>query len=229
MNEDRRQIGPRLAGLLAITLLAGCGGHHLAEYDFAERSLAVVFFDAPAPRLWTGGYDMDSDNPLDVMVATGGRVAREMEARRAQARLDSAAARVNLAERMAARTLERTSRYLGTRPVEDEAAADYLLEVDVRGLGLDAGRSSAYLVVTGEAVLLDRRTGREIWDADVDGHDRLTPGVSGTPEVLEDVITAGALSRVSVDEFEEILTGLADFVADRIARELRKDLRGARD
>ena len=165
---------------LAAMILAGagaCGGHHLADYDFVDQSLAVVYFTAPAPRVWTGDYDVEGDSPLEVMVSAGGRVAREVEARRAQARLDSAASRVDLAGRMADRTLERASRYLGTRPVEDEAEADYLLEVDIRHLGLSARRNGAYLVVDGEAVLLDGRTGREIWDADVTGSDRVTPGV----------------------------------------------------
>ncbi|MGK7312931.1 MAG: hypothetical protein ACN0LA_11905 [Candidatus Longimicrobiales bacterium M2_2A_002] len=220
-----------LAGITVLVVLAlqGCGGHHLADYDFADRSLAVVYYTAPAPELWTGGYDVEGDNPLEVVVSAGGRVAREVEARRAQARLDSAASRLDLAEGMAGRTLERASRYLGTRAVEDESEADYLLEVDVRDMGLDAGRDAAYLVVRAEVVLLDGRTGREIWDADVNGRDRLTPGVSGSTDALGDVVTAGALSSVSVDDFETILRRLTDFVADRVARELRSDLRDARD
>ena len=232
MNRKRTVwIRGALAGVAVMLVLAlpGCGGHHLADYDFADRSLAVVYYTALVPELWTGGYDVEGDNPLEVVVAAGGRVAREVEARRAQARLDSAASRLDLAEGMADRTLERASRYLGARPVEEESEADYLLEVDVRHMGLDAGRDAAYLVVRAEVVLLDGRTGREIWDADVRGRDRLTPGVSGSTEVLGDVVTAGALSRVSVDEFETILRRLTDFVADRVARELRSDLRDARD
>jgi len=227
-NASRTRI-LALAGAAALTPTLGCSGHHLDEYDFANQSLAVVYFTAPAPRLWTGGYDVDGDNPLEVVVSAGGRVAREVEARRAQERLDAAAARVDLAGRMAERTLERTSRYLGTRPVEDESEADYLLEVDIRRLGLDAGRHGANLVVVGEAVLLDARTGREIWDADVRGNDRLSPGLWGSPDVLGDVVTAGTLSGISVEDFEQILLALTDFVADRIGRELRGDLRSVRD
>lgn len=226
-----RRLGLTTVAALALMApaLHGCGGNHLAEYDFVDQSLGVVYFTAPAPRLWTGGYDVDGENPLEVVVSAGGRVAREVEARRAQTRLDSAAARVDLAARMADRTLERAGRYLGTRPAEERSDADYLLEVDIRRLGLDAGRHAAYLVVEGEAVLLDGRTGREIWDADVRGRDRLTPALFGSADVLEDVVTAGALSTVSVDEFEQILAQLADYVADRIGRELRGDLRRARD
>jgi hypothetical protein len=221
--------GRRWLMVAAVALLAGCGGHHLAEYDFVDQSLAVVYFGAPAPQLWTGGYDLDTDNPLEAVVSAGGRVVREVEARRAQARLDSAAAGVDLAGRLAARTLERTSRYLGTRPVEEESEADYLMEVDLRRLGLNAYDRGAYLVVEGEAVLLDARTGREIWDADVRGTQRITPGIWSAPDVVGDVVTAGALSGISVAEFEQIVEALTDFVADRIGRELRGDLRSVRD
>ena len=218
-----------LTGLGLLGAIQGCGGHHLAEYDFADQALAVVYFSAPAPELWTGGYSVEGDNALEMVMSAGGRVAREVEGRRAQARLDSAASRLDLAGRMADRTLERAGRYLGTRPVEEESEADYLLEVDVRRMGLDAGRTTADLVVVAEVVLLDARTGREIWNADVNGRDRLTPTVHSSLDVLEDVVTVGALSSVSVDEFEAILKGLTDFVADRVARELRSDLRSVRD
>ena len=223
----------RIAAALAVGILApglwGCGGHNLAEYDFADRTLAVVYFGDPMPELWTGGVDLEGDNPLEVVVNAGGRVAREVEGRRARARLDSAASRIDISARMADRTLERASRYLGTRPVQSEAEADYVMEVDVRRMGLDAQGSAAYLFVRGEAILLDGRTGREIWDADISGTDRLTPSVWGSTDVVGDIVTAGTLGSVSVDEFERLLAGLTDFVADRIARELRGDLRGVRD
>ena len=220
----RRGIRPLALFVLAA---AGCGGHRLADYDFRDRTLAVVYFSAPAPELRTGGYDVDADDPLVAVVAAGGRIAREVQARRARARLDSAATRLDLGTRLADRTLERASRYLGTRPVEDRREADYLLEVDVRRMGLNAGHDEAHLFVDGEAVLLDARTGAEIWDADVRGWDPVTPDLASDP-MLGDILTAGALGTISVDDFERLLTRLSDYAADRIARELRGDLRDAR-
>lgn len=218
-----------LAGLaLTVATLTACGGRHgLADHDFAGRSLAVAYFGAPAPELRTGGYAVDSGSGLGALVNAGARVALEVEGRRARVRLDSAAHRIDLAARIAERSLERTSRYLGTRPVSDRAAADYLLEVDIRTLGLEARSDIIYLYVYGEAVLLDRRTGREIWDVDVRGHDPLTPDMVDDP-VLEDVISVGALGTISVEDFERMLGRLSDYAADQIARELRGDLRSVR-
>lgn len=215
--------------VLSAAALAACGGHHhLEDYDFADRSMAVVHFATPAPELRTGGYGSEAEDAVGVVLAAGGRMARELEARRARGRLDSAATRLDLAGRMADRTLERAGRYLGTRAVEDRAEADYLLEVDVRDLALDARSDRIHLVVAAEAVLLDGRTGREIWTADVRGADPLSPDLAaGT--VLEDVLGAGALTLLSVEDFELVLSRMADYTADRIARELRGDLRDVRD
>src|SRR5438045_9331504 len=75
--------------------LAPCGGgHHLAEYPFSTRTLAVVYIAPPAPELLTSYYDLtNSQNPLEAVVRAGADVAREKEGRRANARLDSATAR----------------------------------------------------------------------------------------------------------------------------------------
>src|SRR5256885_11687632 len=97
-------LGPRPRDLralataaVAIAALAGCGGgHHLAEYPFASRTLAVVYVAPPAPELLTSYYDLSSSqNPLEAVVRGAADVAREREGRRAQARLDSAASRID--------------------------------------------------------------------------------------------------------------------------------------
>ena len=101
--------------------VAGCGGgHHLAEYPFSSRTLAVVYIAPPSPELLTGYYDLsNSQNPVEAVVRAGADVARERQGRRASARLDSATARINIPAVLAERTLTRASRYLGTRPVKD--------------------------------------------------------------------------------------------------------------
>lgn len=231
MQRLIRPPGPRASTAILLPLLvalAACGGrHHLDHYDFAGRSLAVVYFGAPAPHLMTGGYDVDTSDPISVLASATGRVAREVEAREARQRLATAARRLDLAGRMAERTLERSSRYLGTRPVADRSAADYLIEVDVLDLGLDARSERLHLFVSSEVVLLDARTGREIWAERVRSSDPLSSDVVDSG-VLGDVIGAGILNQLSVEDFELVLGRLADYGADRIARELRGDLRGTR-
>lgn len=217
---------------LVFVLAAGCGPkHHLDQYQFSEHSLALVYIDPPAPELLSGWYHpREGDNAIQAVVRAGGDVAREVEARRASARLDSAARRVDIPALLARRTLERASRYLGTHPVDDPGRADYLLEVHMRAFGIDARpTTAAYLFTKAEAVLLDRRTGREIWRSTVNGSDRLTPHVQDTGDVPSSVITAATLGTVRVADFQVALEQLSTWASDLITNDLRDKLRDVRD
>lgn len=217
--------------LLVVAVLAACGGgHRLAEFDFRDHTLAVVDLGTPAPVLMTGDVDVeDRDDPLGAVLGAGSRVAKEIEARKARARLDSAAAGVDLGARMSGRLLKRAARYLAAAPVEGSERGDYVLEVDVSTFGIDArGEDDADLFVEAEAILLSGETGEEIWSTEVRGRDRLTPSLGDTDPVPGDVVTAGALSRLSVRDFRRVLEGLADLSSDAVANQLREDLREAR-
>lgn len=216
---------------LALLGLPACGAnHHLREYQFSNRSIALVYIQPPAPELLTGGYGIASAaNPVDAVIRAGTGAVKEVEARRASVRLDSATSRVDVAARLADETLERASRYLGVRPVARGDEADFLLEVHMRSFGIDArGHDAAYLYTNAEAVLLDRRTGREIWSVDVHGNDRLTPQVNGTERIPGAIITAGTLSTVSVADFQQALGQLVSYSSTLITDELRSSLRDAR-
>ncbi|HEY8851081.1 MAG TPA: hypothetical protein VIM36_02800 [Gemmatimonadaceae bacterium] len=207
------------------------GGHHLAEYPFASRTLAVVYIAPPAPELLTGYYDLrNSQNPVEAVVRAGADVAREREGRRANARLDSATSRVDIPAALAQRTLVRASRYLGTRPITDENQADYLMEVRMSRFGINAkADEAAYLFTFAEAVLIDRRTGREIWNVNIHGRDRLTPYVESDSHIPGSVITASTLGSVSVADFQNALNQLMDSSSNLITNELRAALRDVRN
>lgn len=229
-NRYRARVLAVVCSIVA-TLPACGGGHHLAEYPFASRTLAVVYIAPPSPELLTSYYDLgNSQNPIQAVVRAGADVAREREGRRAYARLDSAAARIDIPAVLAQRTLERASRYLGTRPVTDESQADYLLEVRMERFGINAkADEAAYLFTFAEAVLLDRRTGREIWNVKIHGRDRLTPYVQSSSPIPGSVITASTLGSVSVADFQGALNQLMDSASNLITNELRSALRGVRN
>ena len=223
------RIAASLVVLAAAAWTACGGGHRLAEYDFAGGTLGLVDLGTPRPVLLTGDVDVETDEgALGAILDAGSRAAKEVSARKARARLDSAADRVDMGELLADPILERGSRYLGTRPVESETEADYLLELDVHDYGIDArSEREARLFVVADVVLLHRPTGREIWSTEVRGRDRLVPHVEGV-DLPSDIFTAGGLTQISVDEFERILRGLADVSADAVVDQLREDLRDAR-
>src|SRR6476469_8928041 len=202
-----------IASGAVITGAIGCGGgHHLAEYPFASRTLAVVYIAPGSPELLTSYYDLSSSqNPITAVVRAGADVAREREGRRANARLDSAAARIDIPTVLAQRTLERASRYLGTRPIKDENQADYLMEVRMGRFGINAkADEAAYLFTFAESVLIDRRTGREIWNVNIHGRDRLTPYVESDSHIPGSLITASTLGSVGAAAFQNEHNQLID-------------------
>jgi hypothetical protein len=234
MSTSPLRSGMRASACLAaiVSLFVACGGgHHLAEYPFASRTLAVVYIAPPSPELLTGYYDLrNSQNPVEAVVRAGADVAREREGRRANARLDSATSRVNIPAALAQRTLERASRYLGTRPITDESQADYLMEVRMSRFGINAkADEAAYLFTFAEAVLIDRRTGREIWNINIHGRDRLTPYVESDSRIPGSVITASTLGSVSVADFQNALNQLMDSSSNLITNSLRAALRDVRN
>jgi hypothetical protein len=234
MSTSPLRSGMRALACVAaiVSSFVACGGgHHLAEYPFASRTLAVVYIAPPSPELLTGYYDLrNSQNPIEAVVRAGADVAREREGRRANARLDSATSRVDIPAALAQRTLARASRYLGTRPTTDESQADYLMEVRMERFGINAkADEAAYLFTFAEAVLIDRRTGREIWNVNIHGRDRLTPYVESDSRIPGSVITASTLGSVSVADFQNALNQLMDSSSNLITNELRAALRDVRN
>lgn len=218
--------------VLCLVVAAACGGHHhLDQYNFSNRSIALVYIEPPAPELLHGWYNVrPSESAVQTVFRAGASVAKEIQARRAIARFDSASDRVNFRAQLAQRTLERAARYLGTRAVANADSADFILEVQVRSFGLDARSNNATSLFTrAEAVLLDRRTGREIWNEAVRGHEQLTPWVYGGGVVPSAGISAITLSTVTVADFQSALEQLVNYTSTLITNELRDKLRDVRD
>jgi hypothetical protein len=218
--------------LLALVFASACGGrHHLEQYNFSNRSIALVFIEAPSPELLHGWFSIrPSQNAVQNVVRAGAAVYKEIEARKAVTRFDAASRQVDFRDELARRTLERTSRYLGTRVAATPDSADYLLEINMRSFGLDArSNNSTDMFMRAEAVLIHRITGREIWREGIRARDQMTPWVYGGGVVPSAGISAIALSTVSVEDFRRALDQLVDFTSTLITNELREKLRDVRD
>lgn len=221
----------RLCAVMAVVMLSGCGAkHHLARYDFAGRSLAIVHVTPTSSDLRMGTYSAKEGDPVGVLMAAGSRLAVEVEGRRVRARLDSAASRVSIGSRMADRTAERATMYLGARRVSAPSSADYVMDLRIRSYGVSARSwdSAAQLYLEADVVLIDAATGTEIWTTRVNGWDNLTPRVRNSGEVPRDIITAAGLLTVSVDDLERTLQRVVDVSADAVTDELRDKLRNVR-
>lgn len=217
--------------LMAVLGVSGCGAkHHLGRYDFAGHTVAIVHVTPTSGDLRMGTFTPDSDNPVGAVLAAGSRLAVEVEARRVRARLDSAAARVSVGTRLADRTADRATMYLGARRVPAPSSADYVLDLRVRSYGVSARdwQSAAQLYLEADVVLLDAATGVEIWTTRVNGWDAITPRVAGTGDIPRDIVKAAGLLTVSVEDLERTLQRVVDVSADAVTDELREKLRDVR-
>jgi hypothetical protein len=226
-----RFIAPIAFGL-CLMLCVGCGSsNHLAEYTYRDHSIATIASVPNHARVRTEGWVwVDPDHPFRSLFRVAGRIVKEAEADRLAARLDSAALCVDLGQLVVDETLLGTARVLQAVPVDDESGADYLLDIYVKEYGLDAGSwtSAVYFKLDAEVALLDR-DGRRIWHTKIHEREPTGPEIWGLGPGLNDLITAGRLSGLSVDELARGLENLSDFSADHIVRRLRRDLYRARD
>lgn len=224
--SDYRRFAFAGAALLPLLSIACRGTGRLAEYDFTDRTVAVRSLIPPRPEVLTGPWFLDwPTDPVRAVIRAGTRIAKEVEASQIRARLDSASVSVDVADRLANRAHERSAFYLRAKPVEEEADADFIIDVLVREYGIDAEDwdAAAHFYVDARLVLIDGRTGIQIWDTKVTSRDRMAPMVFG-PGAIRDVVTATALANQSVAEISQALERLADYSADRITERLREAL-----
>jgi len=217
------------AWLAPMALVASACSHpnRLAEYDFRTLTVAVVSDYPPQPEILSGPFfPGHGKDPFHAIVRAGSRIAREIETRRLRPRLDSAAARAELPDRVTARIGDRAVRYLGARRIDDERRADLILEVEIRDYGIDAEDwdAAARFFVDAEAWLIDGRDRRAIWTTRVRRREPITPAILGRPSAVRDVVTAAVLAGLSVDDMERALVQLSHFAADGVTDRLRASL-----
>lgn len=223
-----------LSALTLAVLAAGCASAgRLGEYDFRDRSLAVVNVAPPAPHIDTGDdMEIDTRDWAGTAARVGASIFKEGMAERARARLDTASSSLDAGSRMSARLLGLASRELRARPTDMVEDADFELEVRIREYGIEADDwdSQARFFLHARIRLLDPASGAEIWATDVDESEALSEHVWGvSPDgPLSSVITGGTLAGLSVAQMERTLGALADYSADRVAEKLRKGLEKAR-
>ena len=128
MRISRRSlvIGPSIAALTALALGACVHTGRLAEYDFRDRTVAVVTTTPPRPEVFTGDWFQDegencegedcegegSGGILRFLFRLGSEVVREVEAHEARQSLDEAAGLIDVSDCMAGRLLDQAARLL---------------------------------------------------------------------------------------------------------------------
>ena len=221
--------------LLALAaVLSGCSAsNRLDEVALDGRRVAVAAAIPPAPRVQAGSPAEAGVNPWDPVGTAVRREtsqAKRRQATRAQARLDSVVARLDVADRIARRTLARTATALGFTPAARPAEADFVLDLQVRDYGLvaDSFEGDTFFVLLGEALFLDARTGAELWRTDLEEREVVDGTVFGLPAIAGNIVTSRALASLSAQEMAVGLQRLGDLAAERISDRLVRDYQRSR-
>lgn len=214
-------------------LTIGCAStNRLDEVTLDEARVAIIAAVPPAPRVQTGPDEafVNPWDPIGTAARVGTAISKWEEAREAQAKLDSVARGLDVADRVARRFFVQAAEQLAFAPTSRPADADYLLDLRVYDYGLvaDSFEGAVFFALEADVLLVDRRTGREYWEQRVRERETLDASIFGMPTAIGNVVTARALAKLTEAEMRAGLERLADFTADRIAQELRDDYYAAR-
>ena len=228
-----RYTRPAMLGL-ALGILAGCSStNRLHDYDFEDARVAVVANIPPRPVVFTDVlYEgrVDPDDPIGSIFRVGSAVIKQAEARKAQARMDSALDHVDVADLVAREALRRSAPMLGYRPVATPAQADFILDIRIDNYGLvaDSWTATVHFEVDAEMWLIDRHTRQPIWKRHIREVEPISEAGVALGTTFGNTYTAVALSKVSVDEMIVALEELAFFTAARLTAVLRHDFYAGR-
>ena len=229
----------RLAALVALAAVAsGCGAsNRLDEVALDGRRVAVTAAIPPSPRVQVGHpaeAGIDLYDPVGTAVRVGTSVAKRRQVRRAQARLDSVVATVDVADRIARQTLAGAAQALRFAPAARPEASDFVLDLRIADYALvaDSFEGAVYFVLVGDVLLTDARTGEPLWDAELAEREVLDRSrfgaLFGLPAAVGNVVTGEALADLSAGDMAQGLGRLADFVAGRIVERLTDDYLSSR-
>ena len=217
-----------LIGLIALTALGCSSSNRLREVDLRDATVAVVAAIPPHPRVQSGDPSeaaIDPYDPVGSAIRVGTAVNKLREAREAQARLDSAIARVDIADHIARRVLLDSADLIGFEPVSDPDQAEFILDLRVYDYSLiaDSFEGATYFALEADVLVLDPMRGRQLWKRSIREREVLDATLFGLPAAAGNIVTARALSRLSEEEMAEGLERLADYVAGRIVERLQHD------
>lgn len=219
-------------------LLSACASTgRLAEYDFSDRTLALVVDSPPVPEIFDSspppivGID-DQEEDLDRnerLARIGSGILRDVITNDARERLVTASEEVRVADLLGERMLERAARTLRARPV-NETPADFELEVRINRYGITSREADAqaFFVVQGELLLLDGVDGSRIWKTGLDQWEPINRGDVGLSGTESNVVTASVFATLTKDQMATALRGIAQHAADHAAEKLQAGLDRAR-
>lgn len=215
-----------LAGALAAT---GCAGRqHLEEYTYTGKTIAVVYDTPPAPFIWSR-YDLHTAPPRERDPMSASSQALDVLAQIGQRRVDSASAMMEFPQALARRVVAYAATNLGATPSTDASAADYVLHVSAKQVGLSMyAPATPALYADVESALRDAHSGRLIWRSTSREQEPLSDFLARTGQAHAVRVSGLPVDKISVAEYEQLLQQLARFSAEKMTSGLQTGASTAR-
>ena len=227
MKASRRILWGVLAAATVSVLLTSCTTiNRLDRYEIEGATLATDMREAPEPRL---GIDyhvrIDSKNPIGTALSVGTNLLKASEAEKAEANMLRALDSVDVPAIVLSETGRAAARALDADLVERSQRPELLLDLEIREYGIQAPSwgSAVTLHMSIVATLYHTKSRDTIWRRAVTVDDPASPQMFGMHQVVGDVITAGVLSSLTVEQLEEGFRALATESARSVSRRLEKD------
>jgi hypothetical protein len=227
MKASRRLIAGAAAAAAAVLLLASCQTvNRLDRYRIEGSTLATDMREPPRAEL---GIDysvhIDSKNPIGTALSVGTTLLKASEAEKAEVNMRAALDSVDVPAIVLKETSKSAARALNADLVERSRRPDLLLDLDIREYGIEAPSwgSAVTLHMRLVATLYHTKSRDIIWRRAITVDDPASPQMFGVSGVVGDIVTAGVLSSLTVEELEEGFRALAFESARSLSRRLEKD------
>lgn len=239
-KQDRQIWGVKaLAGLLLLGLSSCVQSGNLAQHALEGKTVAVVSEIPSAPF---ADFDMTIFDRVgqDVPIMNGEPKSRQIPhvaintaddeegaprpVSKVHKLIDSVLVDLDMSTLIVDATHSRTASFMRFEAIQEEAEADYILEVivDDYGIGSDAWNSTAYFEVMGRVKLIDNKTGKKVWEGEVVEIAPLTKALLSVGIPASDMETPAALAKIPFEEMNEVLAGLANYASIQLAAPLRE-------
>lgn len=222
-----------LAALAALALLSACGpSHQLARYDFAGKEFMfrpVVASDASRVRI-----DIENPTPGGTVGAIVAGIGSDVLSGGAESKLHNAVRPIGVASAINSGVQRTVETYLSGTGVDAAGErTDFVVETVLRQCDVVSRATGVFLRVEALCMLIDRRTGEEIWDEAEAVTSTITFTPSGAVPVpgvatAASVVNAVRFFAMSEKEIQDAVLAAATDVGEVIGRRLREDYAGSR-
>ena len=232
--DSRTVTRPLRAGALALAVViafGACASRTLAERPIEGEPLRLTIRIAPDARVQASySVKLDAEDPVGSLLSIGTAAAKASQVERAQRAMDSAMRNLDVRAILDEELGGFFADQLEMPIVSATRDASYLMIVEVREYGIDAGGpgSSVRFVLRGRAELHETDRNDRIWRNSFSSEAPISPEVFGLPGAAGNVLSAAMLSELTEEQIEAGLERVARGAAWDVGWSFQDDLYRAR-